>query len=61
LLDLLGRDPLTAWSLRLGDGAGALLLVPTVRAVARSAAESDADGGGARNSDAIQSWDPELF
>lgn len=61
LLDLLGRDPLTAWSLRLGDGAGALLLVPTMRAVARSAGEGDADAGGARTEDAIDSWDPTLF
>ncbi len=61
LLDLLGRDPLTAWSLRLGDGAGALLLVPTVRAVARSAADADADAGSSRTEDAIDDWDPDLF
>lgn len=61
LLDVLGRDPLTAWSLRLGDGAGAVLLIPTVRAVARSGASGDTDGGGIRTPDAIDSWDPELF
>ena len=61
LLDLLGRDPLTAWSLRLGDGAGAALLVPAVRAVARSADSGDTDAGGTRNSDAIDAWDPGLF
>lgn len=61
LLDLLGRDPLTAFSLRLGDGAGALLLVPTARAVATSGADFDAGAGGARTADAIDSWDPDLF
>ena len=61
LLDLLGRDPLTAWSLRLGDGAGALLLVPTVRAVARSSGVGGPAGDGSRTPDAIDSWDPELF
>lgn len=61
LLDLLGRDPLTAWSLRLGDGAGAALLVPVVRAVARSADTGDTDAGGVRTADAIDSWDPALF
>jgi nicotinate-nucleotide--dimethylbenzimidazole phosphoribosyltransferase len=61
LLDLLGRDPLTAWSLRLGDGAGALLLVPTIRAVARSTETAGTTGDGARTDDAIDSWDPELF
>ncbi len=61
LLDLLGRDPLTAWSLRLGDGAGALLLVPTVRAVARSAGPGGMAGDSTRTADAIDSWDPELF
>ena len=61
LLDLLGRDPLTAWSLRLGDGAGAALLVPAVRAVARSAGSGDTDAGGVRTSDAIDAWDPALF
>ena len=61
LLDLLGRDPLTAWSLRLGDGAGAVLLVPTVRAVARSAGPDGTSADGSRTVDAIDSWDPELF
>lgn len=61
LLDLLGRDPLTAWSLRLGDGAGAALLVPALRAVARSADTGDTDAGGIRTSDAIDIWDPALF
>ncbi len=61
LLDLLGRDPLTAWSLRLGDGVGALLLVPVVRAVSRSATPQDGFTGGGRTADAIDSWDPELF
>ncbi|SDO23270.1 nicotinate-nucleotide-dimethylbenzimidazole phosphoribosyltransferase [Nakamurella panacisegetis] len=61
LLDLLGRDPLTAWSLRLGVGAGAVLLVPTIRAVARSEDTGDPDGGGVRTEDAIDVWDPNLF
>lgn len=61
LLDLLGRDPLTAWSLRLGDGAGGVLLVPTVRAVARSAGPGGLSGDAGRTADAIDSWDPELF
>ncbi len=72
LLDLLGRDPLTAWSLRLGDGAGALLMVPTVRAVAGSVPRPTESGdpdpvsgagaaGTARTADAIEVWDPELF
>jgi nicotinate-nucleotide--dimethylbenzimidazole phosphoribosyltransferase len=61
LLDLLGRDPLTAWSLRLGDGAGALLLVPTIRAVALATGPGGMTGDGARTEDAIDSWDPELF
>ena len=61
LLDLLGRDPLTAWSLRLGDGAGALVLVPTVRAVARSAGPDGTAGADERTADAIDSWDPELL
>jgi len=61
LLELLGRDPLTAWSLGLGDGTAAVLLVPTIRAVARSAAvDSDATRP-VRTADAIDSWDPELF
>lgn len=60
LLDLLGRDPLTAWSLGLGDGASAVLLVPILRAVAR-AAESPEATSGERTADAIDSWDPELF
>jgi nicotinate-nucleotide--dimethylbenzimidazole phosphoribosyltransferase len=61
LLDLLGRDPLTAWSLRLGDGAGAVLLIPTIRAVARSTGPGGMAGDGNRTADAIDSWDPELF
>ena len=61
LLDLLGRDPLTAWSLRLGDGVGALLLIQAARAVAASARSGDTDGGGIRTADAIDDWDPELF
>lgn len=61
LLDLLGRDPLTAWTLRLGDGAGAVLLIPTISAVARSVDTGDADGGGERTEDAIDLWDPSLF
>jgi nicotinate-nucleotide--dimethylbenzimidazole phosphoribosyltransferase len=61
LLDLLGRDPLTAWSLRLGDGVGAALIVPVVRAVTRSAGTGDADAGGARTADAVDTWDPSLF
>ncbi|MET3803851.1 nicotinate-nucleotide--dimethylbenzimidazole phosphoribosyltransferase [Nakamurella sp. UYEF19] len=60
LLDLLGRDPLTAWSLRLGDGVGAMLLVPVLRAITRSAAATDG-ALGSRTSDAIDSWDPDLF
>ncbi len=61
LLDLLGRDPLTAWSLRLGDGAGALLLVPTVRALIRSTGSAVGDAADSRTMDAIDDWDPELF
>lgn len=60
LLDLLGRDPLTAWSLRLGDGVGAMLLVPVLRAITRSA-DMSLGGSGTRTSDAIDTWDPELF
>jgi len=61
LLELLGRDPLTAWSLGLGDGTTAVLLVPTIRAVARSAAAENDATRAVRTADAIDSWDPELF
>ena len=61
LLDLLGRDPLTAWSLRLGDGAGALLLIGAVRAVSGAIAPGGGYAGGQRTADAVDDWDPELF
>lgn len=60
LLDLLGRDPLTAWSLRVGSGAGAVLLVPTIRTVA-GWAETGSEPESVRTSDAVADWDPELF
>jgi len=61
LLELLGHDPLNAWALRLGDGAGALLIVPVLRALASAVADGTTGSAEAHSADAIDAWDPSLF
>jgi nicotinate-nucleotide--dimethylbenzimidazole phosphoribosyltransferase len=57
LLELLGREPLTSWSLRTGGGFGALLMVPALRA----AGAVSAAPGEPTTADAVADWDPHLL
>ena len=62
LLDLLGREPLTDWSITGHSGVGALLVVPTLAAAAQAFDDIDRTSTGtARSASAISSWDANLL
>ncbi|MET0965816.1 MAG: nicotinate-nucleotide--dimethylbenzimidazole phosphoribosyltransferase [Nakamurella sp.] len=62
LLDLLGREPLTDWSITGHSGVGALLVVPTLAAAVRAFDDIDRTAPGApRSTAAITSWDANLL
>lgn len=62
LLDLLGREPLTDWSITGHSGVGALLVVPALAAATRAFDDIDRELVGApRSPSAITSWDASLL
>ncbi|MET0863121.1 MAG: nicotinate-nucleotide--dimethylbenzimidazole phosphoribosyltransferase [Nakamurella sp.] len=62
LLDLLGREPITDWSITGHSGVGALLVVPALAAAAQAFDDIDrAATGFARSPSAISSWDANLL
>src|SRR5664279_5511649 len=68
LLEVLGREPLTDWSITAGSGVAALLVVPSLRAAAQAVdavlAVDEAAGSPervTRSAHAIDAWDPELL
>lgn len=62
LLDLLGREPLTDWSLTGHSGVGALLVVPALRAATQAFDEIDRTSAPrARSAASIMGWDPDLL
>jgi nicotinate-nucleotide--dimethylbenzimidazole phosphoribosyltransferase len=62
LLELLGREPITDWSITGHSGVGALLLVPTLVAAVRAFDRIDRTAAGtARSASAISSWDANLL
>ena len=62
LLDLLGREPLTDWSITGHSGVGALLVVPTLAAAAQAFDDIDRTATGPpRSASAISSWDANLL
>ena len=62
LLELLGREPLTDWSITGHSGVGALLVVPALAAAAQAFDDIDRTAQGAdRSSSAITAWDANLL
>ena len=62
LLDLLGREPLTDWSITGHSGVGALLVVPALCAAAQAFDDIDrAPSGPRRSASAISTWDAKLL
>ncbi len=61
LLEVLGKTPLTSWSVRAGGGTAATLLVPTIAALVRKAEDMKGEAGVDRTVDAIDEWDTELL
>lgn len=62
LLELLGREPLTDWSITGHSGVGALLVVPALAAAAQAFDDIDRTQQGAvRSSSAITAWDANLL
>ncbi len=62
LLDLLGREPLTDWSVTGHSGVGALLVVPALAAAAQSFDDIDRQAPASpRTAAAIDSWDATLL
>ena len=62
LLDLLGREPITDWSITGHSGVGALLVVPALAAAAQAFDDIDRKLVGAQRSpSAITSWDASLL
>jgi len=62
LLELLGREPLTDWSITGHSGVGALLVVPALTAAAKAFDGIDRTGAvAARSSAAITAWDANLL
>jgi len=62
LLDLLGREPLTDWSITGHSGVGALLVVPALAAATQAFDDIDRDQVGAgRSPSAITAWDASLL
>ena len=62
LLDLLGREPLTDWSITGHSGVGALLVVPALAAAAQAFDDIDRSATGpTRSPFAIATWDATLL
>lgn len=62
LLDLLGREPLTDWSITGHSGVGALLVVPALAAATQAFDDIDRERVGAeRSPSAITAWDASLL
>ncbi len=62
LLDLLGREPLTDWSVTGHSGVAALLVVPALAAAAQAFDDIDREVPGAqRSAAAVESWDATLL
>jgi len=62
LLDLIGRDPLTDWSITGHTGVGALLVVPALCAAVQAFDDIDRSTvGAARSASAITTWDANLL
>jgi nicotinate-nucleotide--dimethylbenzimidazole phosphoribosyltransferase len=62
LLELLGREPLTDWSITGHSGVGALLVVPALAAAAQAFDDIDRTLEGAAHSpSAISAWDANLL
>ena len=62
LLELLGREPLTDWSITGHSGVGALLVVPALAAAAQAFDDIDRTlQGVARSPSAIDAWDANLL
>jgi nicotinate-nucleotide--dimethylbenzimidazole phosphoribosyltransferase len=62
LLDLLGREPLTDWSITGHSGVGALLVVPALAAATQAFDDIDREQAGAgRSPSAITAWDASLL
>lgn len=60
LLGVLGLEALTDFKTTLGSGAGALLMVPLIRAVTRLLDETS-EAAAPRTTSAIDSWDADLL
>ena len=66
LLEMLGREPLTDWSVTVGSGVAALLVLPSLLAAARAVDAVDAQSAAGtspivRSEHAIDAWDPDLL
>ncbi len=61
LLDLLGHDPLTDWSMTGHSGVGALLLLPSLLAAVGAFDGIDRAAVPVRTADAISTWDATLL
>jgi nicotinate-nucleotide--dimethylbenzimidazole phosphoribosyltransferase len=61
LLDLLGREPLTDWSMTGHSGVGALLVVPSLLAAVGAFDAIDRTARPLRSADAISTWDATLL
>ena len=66
LLEMLGREPLTDWSVTDGSGVAALLVLPSLLAAARAVDAVDAQSAAGtspivRSEHAIDAWDPDLL
>ncbi|HEY5878109.1 MAG TPA: nicotinate-nucleotide--dimethylbenzimidazole phosphoribosyltransferase [Nakamurella sp.] len=61
LLDLLGREPLTDWSMTGHSGVGALMVLPSLLAAVGAFDEIDRAATPARSPHAISTWDATLL
>lgn len=61
VLDLLGHEPLTDWSMTGHSGVGALLVLPSLLAAVGAFDGIDRDARPARTADAIGTWDATLL
>jgi nicotinate-nucleotide--dimethylbenzimidazole phosphoribosyltransferase len=61
LLDLLGHDPLTDWSMTGHSGVGALMLLPSLLAAVGAFDGIDRSAAPARTPNAISTWDATLL
>jgi len=61
LLDLLGREPLTDWSMTGHSGVGALMVLPSLLAAVGAFDEIDRGAAPTRSPQAIGTWDATLL